>query len=246
MEFPNNQPENNDGNITFTSSPDSTLQVEKQWYEKDFYVILAFLLFYPVGLFMMWKYSSWKKSAKIILTTFFVIGLLPLLFIWISLASIKVKNTVNPGKANTSQYYTCTQLNAEWSKCKNTQFGFSFEYPAKWNYIDQSGDTLLLGTATNLKDNYIFSVQGYKFGSADGAKSFAQGRGTTAVVNGLTTGTDHKTTSDGGLNWLSTAIDGNTTYTIKTSFGLKVAGTGLSEKELQGIFDHIAGSIKKE
>ena len=39
-----------------------------KFYEKDWFVILMLILFFPVGLFLMWKYSKWQKVAKIIVT----------------------------------------------------------------------------------------------------------------------------------------------------------------------------------
>lgn len=249
MEYPYNQPENNNNNIIFTNSPEDNLQTEKRWYEKDFYIIIAFFFFYPLGLFMMWKYSTWKKWVKVFLTTCFVIGLLPLILIWSLIFSIKVKNTINPGNLNTSQAYSCTQVNTEWSKCKNIQYGFSFEYPARWNYMDFNETDLLIGTGTNLKDNYIFSVEAYQWRDNEAAKNFAKGFfGSRAAtnINGLFATLDHEVLSDGGLSWFFTAVEGNNTYTIKTSFGIKTDTTGLNSKDLQVIFDHMANSVKKE
>ena len=39
-----------------------------KFYEKDWFVILMLILCFPVGLFLMWKYSKWQKVAKIIVT----------------------------------------------------------------------------------------------------------------------------------------------------------------------------------
>ena len=44
-----------------------------RFYEKDWFVILMLILFFPVGLFLMWKYSKWHKTAKIIISVFFAI-----------------------------------------------------------------------------------------------------------------------------------------------------------------------------
>ena len=39
-----------------------------KFYEKDWFVILMLILCFPVGLFLMWKYSKWPSVAKIIVT----------------------------------------------------------------------------------------------------------------------------------------------------------------------------------
>lgn len=40
----------------------------KQIYEKTWFIILLLIFFFPVGLFLMWKYSQWNKAVKIIVT----------------------------------------------------------------------------------------------------------------------------------------------------------------------------------
>ena len=39
--------------------------------ENNWFIILLLLLFFPVGLYLMWRYSGWKKRPKLILTTIF-------------------------------------------------------------------------------------------------------------------------------------------------------------------------------
>lgn len=36
-----------------------------KWYEKTPAIILLLILFFPVGLYLMWKYTNWAKVAKI-------------------------------------------------------------------------------------------------------------------------------------------------------------------------------------
>lgn len=47
-----------------------------KWYEKNLAIILFLICFFPVGLFLMWKYSNWNKAAKIVISIFFGIVLL--------------------------------------------------------------------------------------------------------------------------------------------------------------------------
>lgn len=45
----------------------------KKWYEKTWLIILLLIIFFPVGLFLMWR-SNWNKIAKISVSIFFAIG----------------------------------------------------------------------------------------------------------------------------------------------------------------------------
>lgn len=44
---------------------------DKKWYQKTGWIIAWLILFFPVGLFLMWKYSDWKKAIKVIVTALF-------------------------------------------------------------------------------------------------------------------------------------------------------------------------------
>ncbi len=43
----------------------------KKWYQTSWATILFLFLFFPVGLFLMWKYTTWNKVAKWIITGFY-------------------------------------------------------------------------------------------------------------------------------------------------------------------------------
>lgn len=51
----------------------------KKWYMKTGYIILLLMLFFPVGIFLMWKYTGWNKYVKIVVSVvvslFFIIGI---------------------------------------------------------------------------------------------------------------------------------------------------------------------------
>ena len=42
-------------------------------YEKNWFIILMLVLFFPVGLFLMWKNAKWHKTVKIIISVLFAI-----------------------------------------------------------------------------------------------------------------------------------------------------------------------------
>lgn len=40
----------------------------KKFYQETWFIILSIIIFFPVGLFLMWKYTSWNKAVKWIIT----------------------------------------------------------------------------------------------------------------------------------------------------------------------------------
>lgn len=58
-----------------------------KWYQRTWAIILLLIIFFPVGLFLMWKYSNWSKIAKGVVTGFF--------------ALILVSNMITGGSKNT-------------------------------------------------------------------------------------------------------------------------------------------------
>lgn len=49
---------------------------KKRWYQGTPGAILFLILFFPVGLFLMWKYTSWPRVAKGIVSGFFAVALI--------------------------------------------------------------------------------------------------------------------------------------------------------------------------
>lgn len=43
----------------------------KKWYQKSVGIIALLILFFPAGLYLMWKYSGWNKIAMWLITGFF-------------------------------------------------------------------------------------------------------------------------------------------------------------------------------
>lgn len=48
----------------------------KKWYQKTGWIIVWLIMFFPVGIFLMWKYSNWKKFIKIAITAFFGLAII--------------------------------------------------------------------------------------------------------------------------------------------------------------------------
>ena len=52
----------------------STSEKSKKFYEKGWFCILMLILFFPVGLFLMWKYKIFSQTVRTIITVFIAIA----------------------------------------------------------------------------------------------------------------------------------------------------------------------------
>ena len=48
----------------------------KKWYQKTGWIIAWLILFFPIGLFLMWKYANWKKPVKGIVSVLFAFAII--------------------------------------------------------------------------------------------------------------------------------------------------------------------------
>lgn len=70
------------GNVRFCpdcGSPTSDMRAvaspqQRKWYQRNGFILLFLILFFPVGLYLMWKYGSWSKAGKIVATV--IVGVL--------------------------------------------------------------------------------------------------------------------------------------------------------------------------
>lgn len=46
------------------------------WYKRNTGIILMLILFFPVGLYLMWRYATWHMVAKIIVTVGFIVAII--------------------------------------------------------------------------------------------------------------------------------------------------------------------------
>ncbi len=46
-------------------------QSNLKWYQKPITVILFLIFFFPVGIFLMWKYDLWSKTTRVLVSVFF-------------------------------------------------------------------------------------------------------------------------------------------------------------------------------
>lgn len=60
-----------------TKPKTSSATSEEKWYEKTGVIILMLILFFPIGLYLMWKYNkTWSTKTKVIISVFFGLAFL--------------------------------------------------------------------------------------------------------------------------------------------------------------------------
>lgn len=249
---------NNPAQQTFSNPATTSPANQKPLWKTDAFVVLALVIFWPVGLFLMYKYTAWRKWVKGLLTAFFLIGAIPLLVIWGLIFGLKgysfIDNLLNPRVVNQSKLYNCAPINSEWGRCKNTKYNFSFEYPVKWNYIDLKPEGIGFSPLKeNLRDNFIISMDSpHKWDSEEEAKKFAKGftgisRKEEITIDGLyATKENINFSATSSFELVVIIVDGKTTYQFMGFSPLKEKGIALKDEELKSIFDHMVNSFVRE
>lgn len=73
----NENQKKSDNNYNYQSSSNGDPNNDsKKWYQKTSWIIALLILFFPVGIYLMWRYTNWKKPIKIFISLFFGIILL--------------------------------------------------------------------------------------------------------------------------------------------------------------------------
>lgn len=76
----------------------------KKWYQKPVGIIILLILFFPVGLYLMWKYAHWNKVVKLIVTAIIAV------IVIVNLVVPRGNNTT-PSYKSTSQEYAQEEAN---------------------------------------------------------------------------------------------------------------------------------------
>lgn len=73
----------------------------RKWYQKTVVIVLLLIIFWPVGLYLMWKYTGWSKGIKVAVSI--IAGLFGALFIYSALnpSIILTMDNVKDGKIST-------------------------------------------------------------------------------------------------------------------------------------------------
>lgn len=82
MDNQNQQSQTSPPSSSPNAMPNYPPEKQKPIWKTDAFVVLALVIFWPLGLFLMWKYTPWRKWIKGLLTALFLIGAIPLLLIW--------------------------------------------------------------------------------------------------------------------------------------------------------------------
>lgn len=81
---------------------------KKRWYENTAVIILLIFLFFPAGLFLMWKFSKWNKWVKIAITVLVV-----LIALFCLLSSEDNPGTPSAESTTTPSVETTREINKE-------------------------------------------------------------------------------------------------------------------------------------
>lgn len=89
-----------------------------------------------VFLSLMWKYATWNRPIKFLVTLPYAIVIFIVIFIIIKELIFSKLSPPPTVIINQSQYFDCKPVNEQWGRCKSLENNVSFEYPANWKYID--------------------------------------------------------------------------------------------------------------
>lgn len=225
----------------------------------NYIVIAALSLFPPLGIFLMWRHTKWKKQIKTLISTYFCILLIIPIVLWTAIIILNVlRSNVSTDNLTQSLNYTCQVYTTQSNVCRSIEHNFSIEYPAQWYYYEKY-DWLLLSSeklSPNNNDNWIIRVNPpYVWDSEEAARDFLRiGWGTykkeETLINGLQAVKlyDIDYIHDKQSGYFSGIIkirENNRTYVIETQpYGLDYSKFGLSNKDIEDIIDRVAGSFK--
>lgn len=136
--------------------------MKKNWYERAGWIIFFLIFFFPVGLFLTWKYSDWNKNTKIILTVVIIVLSV------VSFLVPDVDSTEQPGPDIVEPATNATidlfseiinakdhpQFHGSLSKAKETWYSYSKNVHID-SYSSYNDDTLL--TISGIKDEDIIN-----------------------------------------------------------------------------------------
>lgn len=122
------------------------MQQKEKWYKKTTWIIVLLVVFFPLGLFLMWKHSSWNKWVKISISAVFALSCI--------IAILSEKNTTT--QTNDIQIIQ-EQVAAE--TIKPTEEKTTFEPPAPKTAIEQingiypKADVYATGSILYIREN---------------------------------------------------------------------------------------------
>lgn len=107
---------------------------DKKMYEKSWFVILMLVLFFPVGLYLMWKYTEWKKFIKVIISTIFALYVL-MIILGGTMNQSEISNIDE--KAQVSEVVESEELPIEPTQTETESEDVDFLTSGEWAMYDQ-------------------------------------------------------------------------------------------------------------
>lgn len=146
-----------------TASPKAPKKNDgKKWYQKTGWIIFWLIFFFPVGLFLMWKYSSWKKPVKGIVSFLFVLGALGSCFPSTEPALEQITIDADTSEAydiNEQIYITCnvTPTDYEFTEDSFVISGGTLQYSddSLWFSADEAGTYTVYVEESGIKSNEL-------------------------------------------------------------------------------------------
>ncbi len=131
------------GNLnTNPQSPDQQNQTTfnketTPWWKEGWFTALLLLIFWPLGLIWMWKYTRWSNIARILITIIFILSILPLLSLlglYYGLGAFGfLQNSYNNLPfVQHENIYLIKPVSNDWALVDKIKDNVIFEAPAQW------------------------------------------------------------------------------------------------------------------
>lgn len=124
---------------------------QSPFWKTDAFIVLALIIFWPVGLFLMWKYAPWRRWVKILLSLFFSISfVLPIIFLLFFTVffsnQLQKRSSFGPPNSSVttqtstkSKVYNFENLGNGYTRVTSQKYKFSFEFPSDLRYFPPIG-----------------------------------------------------------------------------------------------------------
>lgn len=113
-----------------------------KWYQKTGWIVLLLFVLFPVGLFLMFKYTSWNKVAKFVMTFFFG---------FVFLINILVAIGINSSSPKTASANASASPKTVSSKVSSSKADFSTAALSEDNVKSSISDSLVKSMITSVQ-----------------------------------------------------------------------------------------------
>jgi hypothetical protein len=127
-------------------------QTNLKWYQKPNGVIILLILFFPVGLYQMWKNQMWTKKTRIIISVFIILSVV----VATSNENSNSFSNISSSSSSSSSSSDNSDIYGEYSDFSNWYSGISGKIivnSSSWSgYISDNGDFTRYKGITNGTD----------------------------------------------------------------------------------------------